>query len=456
MTEAKVLDYVILVASWVVGAFIFRSAVLALLRRAIARWMRTASGASPQNELTAPMMPVASPPQFDVAMLKKRHRRRTAVYIIAGTVQAVASAGVALYLVDPSAASLRGLSVLAVFMILPGLITSVLLLFSPQGQVSSAGIWVVSALFGFAFSLFFTSSMMLLRDEDFRPGALTLNAIMGLFVVPALVLGLIGLKSALRRALNMSPEMDAIVTTWLVAALVQMIIWRHGEHPGWALAIPLGHLGFLGVVAIGFRSLRTSASPIDLLYLRNFDPARGGSALRRIARWWTELGRVHLITGVDTAPATLDSGALGALLTGRLRRRFIRTPADLEQRIRRLQDRPNRDGRFDVISIPCTENMWRATVIALMGTAAAIVADVRGLQTANEGARYELLTLRNLGLVPRTVILTDRKTDQNALREALGDERPAEVVVDGGLQPIEVVVAALDCVRRSASVKAKT
>jgi hypothetical protein len=108
-------------------------------------------------------------------------------------------------------------------------------------------------------------------------------------------------------------------------------------------------------------------------------------------------------------------------LRGRLRRRFIIEPGDLERRFAEVDNRPDPDGRYRVNELFCGNDGWRLAVTRLMAESDLVTMDLRGFSADNQGCLFELQSLIDIVPVARVVLLTDGSTDTRFLRQTLAE-----------------------------------
>jgi hypothetical protein len=160
--------------------------------------------------------------------------------------------------------------------------------------------------------------------------------------------------------------------------------------------------------------------PVRLLLLRTFG-SRGRSTrlFRDLTKQWRWIGSVELIIAPDLASETLEPDEFLDFLYGRLPQRFVRDDASLQQRLRTLDLKPDRDGRYRINELLCHDDTWRAAVEALATGTDAVLIDLRGFSPRHVGVSYELERLVALVPLSRVVAVVDATTDRETLRLAL-------------------------------------
>lgn len=168
---------------------------------------------------------------------------------------------------------------------------------------------------------------------------------------------------------------------------------------------------------------RGRAQPRTLLILRTFGfQKRTERLFDRIGSRWRYFGPVTVIAAPDVIARTVDAGDFLGWLTGRVDESFIRTQADLDERLATFDGAPDPDGRYRIIEFCCRNNTWQATVVSLMDRADAVVMDLRALHSGNAGVAFELEQLSSRVDPQRVVLVVDRSTDHDMLRRAAGEK----------------------------------
>ena len=180
---------------------------------------------------------------------------------------------------------------------------------------------------------------------------------------------------------------------------------------------------YRAVVALGFRLWPVDRSPpMDgrLLLLRVFGFQRRTERLfDEIGQRWRLAGSVKMIAGADLAMRTIDPGDLIAFAGGRIKQMFVQSVGDLGQRLGRLDETRDPDGRFRIGEFFCHEDTWRPTLAALAMRSDVVLMDLRGFSKDNSGCLYELDQIVACGLLARTLFVIDDATDVQLLRSTL-------------------------------------
>jgi len=106
---------------------------------------------------------------------------------------------------------------------------------------------------------------------------------------------------------------------------------------------------------------------------------------------------------------------------GRLSRQFVRSDADLEQRLLAMERGPDPDGRYRVNEFFCYADTWQRTMRALVTGADAVLMDLRSFSPANHGCIFELEQLLAGVALDRVIFLLDDTTDRTLLERTLHD-----------------------------------
>jgi hypothetical protein len=163
---------------------------------------------------------------------------------------------------------------------------------------------------------------------------------------------------------------------------------------------------------------RSDERPRRLLLLRVFGAAQKRERLLdALDDTWRRVGRIDLIGGTDLAMRTLGSIALECFLLRRTDAEFLKSPEDVDGRVRRLRSHLEADLRYPVNEIYCYASAWQTAVIRLAPVSDVVLLDLRGFTLANQGCRFELTNVIWYVSLMRVVVLTDATTDDNALNE---------------------------------------
>jgi hypothetical protein len=227
-------------------------------------------------------------------------------------------------------------------------------------------------------------------------------------------------RYAAKRSSELLLTADAI---WLLQALVlASSLFREQGVPA-ALAASLPWIAWrLTLHAAIWPVLKEARArePMRLLLLRVYGfGRRSRRLLDLLGTRWRLIGSIDLIAAPDLASRTVEPSTFLEFVRGRLKRLFIRNPDDLKQRIASLDDKPDPDARFRINQLFCSDDMWKAAVTHLMGTASLVAMDLRGFGPHRRGCVYELETLLDTVPLDRLVFLIDWSTDRKGLEEIL-------------------------------------
>ena len=221
-----------------------------------------------------------------------------------------------------------------------------------------------------------------------------------------------------------SVTIDAIWGLFTIAYSINLVF----AHPLWALAGVLAFPAYKLCVRIGLSWAERGGdeekrSPV-LLVLRSFSIGKDGERLFDVVdRFWRRVGSIQMIAGVDLARRTVEPHEFLDFISGKLARRFIGGPADLEQRMQERDTRPDRDLRFRVNDFFCYDDTWRMVLSRLARDSDAVLMDLRGFSNKNAGCVFELGELARIVPLEHVVFVVDRRTDEHLLAEKLGGRR---------------------------------
>jgi hypothetical protein len=209
---------------------------------------------------------------------------------------------------------------------------------------------------------------------------------------------------------------------WLLqTGVVCAHLWLDDPGRAWLGVLPF--LAYKAVVLVGSRRqarMAMSRAPVRLLLLRVFGQRRRSERLfDALEARWRAAGPVQLLGAPDLAARTIDATDLFAFLGGRLRRRFLIEPGDLQRRLAEIDLQPDVDGRYRVNDVFCGAHAWRAAVLAIMRTSDLVAMDLRGFSAANQACLFELRALCDLVAWRRVVLIVDASTDEAFLQTSL-------------------------------------
>jgi hypothetical protein len=177
------------------------------------------------------------------------------------------------------------------------------------------------------------------------------------------------------------------------------------------------------VTLVGFRWLglqQTKGRTPELLLLRVFSlGARSQKLFDAFSKRWLRAGSINLIAGPDLATAIVEPHEFLAFVGGRLSRQFVQDEPDLQQRLTRLDTRPDPDGRHRVNEFFCYADTWQTTMRRLARRSDAVLMDLRNFSRSNQGCLYEIGALLEAVSLDRVVFIIDKTTDQDLLEASL-------------------------------------
>lgn len=192
------------------------------------------------------------------------------------------------------------------------------------------------------------------------------------------------------------------------------------EGPVWALTglAAFGVYKAVTLVGFGLLAISRSAQPrADILLLRPFALGRRSERLfDHLSKVWLRVGAVHMIAGPDLVMATVAPPEFLVFLSGGLSRRFIHDGTELHEHLLQLDLDPDPDGRHRVNQLFCRDNVWREAMQALAARSSAVLMDLRGFASTNQGCCYEIAELIRGVPLRRVVFAVDDTTDRSLLQ----------------------------------------
>jgi len=157
-----------------------------------------------------------------------------------------------------------------------------------------------------------------------------------------------------------------------------------------------------------------------LLLLRVFGTAKKSERLLDLLDdTWRYVGRIDLIAGTDLAVRTLGTRMLEAFLLRHADDQFLRTNADVDRRLEKLDSRLEGDAGYPTNSVYCYTTAWQHAVQRLGPESDAVLMDLRGFTRDRQGRIFELNWLIQRIRLSRIILLTDATTDYQALEQAI-------------------------------------
>jgi hypothetical protein len=225
-----------------------------------------------------------------------------------------------------------------------------------------------------------------------------------------------------KKVSDKSITLDAI---WLLFGVGQSI-GPTSSGLGWLLVGPLAFIIYKIIAWIGFQLLGRRLAAIEeapeLLLLRVFSLGKRSERLfDAVATHWRHVGGIRFIAGPDLATTTVEPHEFLDFLTGKLARRFIDGPQTLELRISETDSKPDRDGRYRVNDFFCHDDTWTVVLSRLVNDSDAVLMDLRGFSSQNQGVIHEIRELINTARLERVVFVVDGTTDERSLRQTFED-----------------------------------
>jgi hypothetical protein len=256
-------------------------------------------------------------------------------------------------------------------------------------------------------------------------GTLVLIHLLGFAVFALLgwwVLRWLGRRYEAKRTSDQRLTFDAL---WLLFGVGQSISL---VFEGWAW-IFTGLVGFAAyklVTWAGFALVGAGKPPQTrppmLLLLRVFALGRRSERLFDVlAKRWLRAGSIGLIAGPDLVTTVIEPHEFLGFVGGRLARQFVQGEADLDQRLARLDTRPDPDGRYRVNEFFCHADTWQPTMRQLARASQVVLMDLRSFSRTNQGCVYELGELLAAVPLDRVVFVVDASTDRPFLEATLQD-----------------------------------
>jgi len=223
-------------------------------------------------------------------------------------------------------------------------------------------------------------------------------------------------------------DRQLLVDCWSLV-VVLYVFARLGETPGTPqLLIALGFVVFFGYRLLIHAALRLFVLHMQrppsrrLLVLRTFGFQRRTERMfEAVCQRWRFHGSVLMIAGPDLAARNINPADYLRFLGGHLRKRFIRSEADLQRNLDLLDDQPDPDGRYRVNELFCCDDTWQPALVALLDRSDVVLMDLRGFGSTKRGCVFELRQLVERGPVGHVVLAVDDTTDRILLDSVIRD-----------------------------------
>jgi hypothetical protein len=188
---------------------------------------------------------------------------------------------------------------------------------------------------------------------------------------------------------------------------------------GASLAVAFGYLYWIWKTTKALERQYPYQPPFNLLALRVFGSPRLSDFLDLTSSWqW--IGTRQMLDGPDTVghkPRDLIN-----YFSGRLGDSIVEDTAELHEALREFRTKPDRQLRFPVNSMQCSDASWKEALQSLLDAADVVVMDLSSLSEKNRGIAYELGKVLDRIALRRIVLLVDDSTDLELLKEILAHE----------------------------------
>ena len=199
----------------------------------------------------------------------------------------------------------------------------------------------------------------------------------------------------------------------------------------WAAAIGIALLIAMAVYRRHLKRLTPFRPPRSLLLLRVFSKSRRTQRLLDdLSYRWSFIGPIYLVGGPDLAKAYLEPHELLLFLRRRAKELFVLDREALRRRLDHLEDPPDPDRRYRVQEFFCLADVWQEAVDVLVDESDVVLLDLRGFDSARQGAAFEVMLLARKNALDKTLFLVDGKTDLAAVVRALAEVPGAEMRED--------------------------
>lgn len=322
------------------------------------------------------------------------------------------------------------LLLLSLWLLLMSAPTSTMLVLRFSG-VSGLALGMILSLSALVFSLAFKATAVAsVHAESGGVGAAAFLLsfaliLVGPFVAALFALGLLWWMSHRYARKKTSEQILLLDIFWLVTTFMVSLMSYLMEAGWYALLGPVSFAVYKLVVWRGLRRLereRSDARELSLLLLRVFGAKRRSEwLLKRLGHYWRYAGSIQLIAAPDLAGANLELDEMLAFLTGGLKRRFIKDARDGARRVESLDALPDPDGRYRVNEFFCHADVWDETVVALTRHSDAVLMDLRGFTSKNQGCVYEVQQLVNTVPVNQLVVVVKEQADVDFVKGTFDD-----------------------------------
>jgi uncharacterized membrane protein len=187
-----------------------------------------------------------------------------------------------------------------------------------------------------------------------------------------------------------------------------------------SLAVAFGYLYWIWKTAKALEGQYPYQPPFNLLALRVFGSPHLSDFLD-LTNSWQWIGTRQMLDGPDTVGHKARD--LINYFSGRLDDSIVEGTAELHQALRDFKTKPDKQLRFPVNSMQCSDVSWKEALQSLLDTTDVVVMDLSNLSEKNRGIAYELGEVFDQIAVKRIVLLVDDCTDLDLLKDILGQAR---------------------------------
>src|ERR1051325_7805556 len=231
---------------------------------------------------------------------------------------------------------------------------------------------------------------------------------------------------------------------WLIIAFNFSLFLIHDF--GWLGIVGLsGFAAFRAVDAAGLRlwpfdDARPSNRRHMLLRVFGFQ-RRTEKLFDIVAQRWRWVGSVRMIAGTDLATRIIAPADLISFVGGRLRQLFVSRDDASLQRLDKLDDLRDPDGRYRVNKLYCHQDSWQPALQHLLAKAEFVLMDLRGFSENNQGCLFELQQIAQQELLGRSIFVVDDTTDSKLVKAVLLERRTPGLAGEYGTQDVNLVYA---------------
>jgi hypothetical protein len=210
---------------------------------------------------------------------------------------------------------------------------------------------------------------------------------------------------------------------WVAAALL-MTPFRYASLPAprgllfsvASLAFALGYLYWVQRTTTALERRYPYHAPLDLLALRVFGSPNLSDFLY-LTNAWQWIGTRQMLDGPDTVgQRTAD---LINYYLGRVGDSIVEDAGELRKALADFRTQPDRELRFPVNSMQCSDATWKEALQHLLATADVVVMDLSSLSEENRGIAHELGRLVDQVPLQRAILLINDSTEMDVLTDIL-------------------------------------